>query len=46
MSMLKIGDVTVTKVVELDRSSFAIGSMLPDSTQERITAQRDWLGPA
>ena len=45
MSMLKIGDVTVTKVVELDRSSFAIGSMLPDSTPERIEAQRDWLGP-
>ena len=45
MSMLKIGDVTVTKVVELDRSSFAIGSMLPDSTPERIAAQRDWLGP-
>ena len=45
MSMLKIGDVTVTKVVELDRSSFPIGAMLPDSTPERIAAQRDWLGP-
>ncbi len=45
MSMLKIGDVTVIKVVELDRSSFAIGAMLPESTPERIEAQRDWLGP-
>ncbi len=45
MSMLKIGDVTITKVVELDRSSFPIGSMLPDSTPERIAAQSDWLGP-
>ncbi len=45
MTALTIGDVTVTKVVELDRSSFQIGAMLPDSTQERIAAQRDWLGP-
>jgi len=45
MSMLKIGDVTVIKVVELDRSSFAIGAMLPESTPERIEAQLDWLGP-
>ena len=28
MSMLKIGDVTVIKVVELDRSSFVVGAML------------------
>ncbi|HWM76393.1 MAG TPA: MBL fold metallo-hydrolase, partial [Methylomirabilota bacterium] len=45
MSMLKIGDVTVIKVVELDRSSFPISAMLPESTPERIEAQRDWLGP-
>ena len=45
MTALKIGDVTVTKVVELDRSSFEIGAMLPESTPERIAAQRDWMGP-
>lgn len=45
MTALKIGDVTVTKVVELDRSSTPIGFMLPDSTPERIAAQREWLGP-
>ena len=45
MSMLTIGDVTVTRVVELDRSSFEIGAMLPESTPERIAAQRDWMGP-
>ena len=44
-SQIKIGDVTVTKVVELDRSSFEIGAMLPESTPERIAAQRDWMGP-
>ncbi|HYR39975.1 MAG TPA: MBL fold metallo-hydrolase, partial [Methylomirabilota bacterium] len=45
MTALTIGDVTVTKVVELDRSSFEIGAMLPESTPERIAAQRDWMGP-
>jgi glyoxylase-like metal-dependent hydrolase (beta-lactamase superfamily II) len=45
MSMLKIGDVTVIKIVELDRSSYDVGAMLPESTPERIAAQRDWLGP-
>ena len=45
MTTLTIGDVTVTRVVELDRSSFEIGAMLPESTPERIAAQRDWMGP-
>ncbi len=45
MTALTIGDVTVTRVVELDRSSFEIGAMLPESTPERIAAQRDWMGP-
>jgi glyoxylase-like metal-dependent hydrolase (beta-lactamase superfamily II) len=45
MTALTVGDVTVTKVVELDRSSFEIGAMLPESTPERIAAQRDWMGP-
>jgi glyoxylase-like metal-dependent hydrolase (beta-lactamase superfamily II) len=42
---IKIGDVTVAKVVELDRSSYDVAAMLPESTPERIAAQRDWLGP-
>jgi glyoxylase-like metal-dependent hydrolase (beta-lactamase superfamily II) len=45
MTALTVGDVTVTRVVELDRSSFEIGAMLPESTPERIAAQRDWMGP-
>jgi glyoxylase-like metal-dependent hydrolase (beta-lactamase superfamily II) len=45
MTPLKFGDVTVSKVVELDRSATPIGFMLPDSTPERVAAQRDWLGP-
>jgi len=45
MTALTVGDVTVTRAVELDRSSFEIGAMLPESTPERIAAQRDWMGP-
>lgn len=45
MKDLSIGDVTVGKVIELDRSATPVGFMLPTSTPERIAAQRDWLGP-
>jgi glyoxylase-like metal-dependent hydrolase (beta-lactamase superfamily II) len=45
MTPLKFGDVTVSKVVELDRSATPVGFMLPDATPERIAAQREWLGP-
>src|SRR5262245_64361400 len=45
MKPLRIGDVSISKVIELDRSATPIGFMLPDSTPERIAAQRDWLGP-
>jgi glyoxylase-like metal-dependent hydrolase (beta-lactamase superfamily II) len=45
MIPLKFGDVTVSKVVELDRSATPLGFMLPDATPERIAAQREWLGP-
>ena len=45
MTTLKIGDVTVDKVIELDRSATPVGFMLPDATPERIAAQREWLGP-
>ena len=45
MIPLKIGDVTVGKVIELDRSATPVGFMLPDATPERIAAQREWLGP-
>lgn len=45
MTPLKIGDVTIGKVIELDRSATPLGFMLPDATPERIAAQRDWLGP-
>src|SRR5574342_1224152 len=45
MTVLKVGDVTVAKVVELDRSATPVDFMLPDATPGRIAAQREWLGP-
>src|SRR5439155_1007885 len=36
MSPLELGEVTVTRVIEIDRSSFTTLSMLPDSTPDAI----------
>jgi len=43
--MIRIGDVTITPVVEIGRSSFPTASMLPDSTPERVAAHHAWLKP-
>lgn len=45
MTTLKIGDVSVDKVVELDRSATPIDFMLPDASPDRIASQCEWLGP-
>ncbi len=45
MTTLKLGDVSVTRVIEIDRSSFPTASMLPDSTADAIARHHDWLRP-
>src|SRR2546421_9315747 len=45
MSPLELGDVTVTRVIEIDRSSFPTASMLPDSTPGAIARHHHWLRP-
>lgn len=45
METLKLGEVTISRVVELGRSSFPTASMLPDSTPDRIAAHMEWLQP-
>src|SRR5206468_10144288 len=45
MSTIRLGDVTITCVVEIDRSSFPTASMLPDSTPDAIAAHHGWLKP-
>ncbi|PYM30337.1 MAG: MBL fold metallo-hydrolase, partial [Candidatus Rokuibacteriota bacterium] len=45
MTTLTLGDVSVTRVIEIGRSSFPTTSMLPDSTAEAIARHHDWLRP-
>ena len=45
MNTLELGDVTVTRVIEIDRSSFPTASMLPDSTPDAIARHHHWLRP-
>src|SRR5256885_14548503 len=45
MNTLGLGDVTVTRVIEIDRSSFPTASMLPDSTPDAIARHHGWLRP-
>ena len=45
MVTFRLGDVTVTSIVEIGRSSFPTVSMLPDSTPETIAAHHSWLKP-
>jgi hypothetical protein len=42
---IRLGDVTITTVVEIPRSSFPTASMLPGSTPEAIAAHYGWLKP-
>src|SRR5262245_27119621 len=45
MTQIKLGEVTVSSVIEIGRSSFPTASMLPDSTPEAIAAHHSWLKP-
>lgn len=45
MASIKLGEVTVTSIVEIGRSSYATTSMLPDATAGAIAAHDSWLRP-
>jgi glyoxylase-like metal-dependent hydrolase (beta-lactamase superfamily II) len=45
MTTLTLGEVTVSRVVEIGRSSFPTASMLPASTPEAIARHHTWLKP-
>jgi len=45
MATIRLGDVAITPVVEIDRSSFPTASMLPDSTPAAEAAHHAWLRP-
>ena len=45
MQTMKLGEVSISRVIEIDRSSFPTASMLPDSTADEIAAHHRWLKP-
>jgi len=45
MNAIKLGEVTITRVVEVDRSSLPTARMLPDSSEAAIARHHGWLKP-
>jgi glyoxylase-like metal-dependent hydrolase (beta-lactamase superfamily II) len=45
MTPITIGEVTISSVVEIDRSSFPTPSMLPESTAAGVARHWPWLKP-
>jgi len=45
MTTLTLGDVSLTRVIEIGRSSFPTTSMLPESTAEGVARHHAWLKP-
>src|SRR2546428_13582631 len=43
---LTLGEVSLTRVIEIGRSSFLTTSMLPESTAEGVGRHHAWLKPA
>ena len=45
MQTMKLGEVTISRVIEIDRSSFPTASMLPRSSADVIAGHHRWLKP-
>jgi glyoxylase-like metal-dependent hydrolase (beta-lactamase superfamily II) len=45
MQTMKFGEVTISRVIEIDRSSFPTASMLPRSSADVIAGHHRWLKP-
>jgi glyoxylase-like metal-dependent hydrolase (beta-lactamase superfamily II) len=45
METIRLGDVTITRVVEIGRSAYSTAAMLPESTPEAIAKHHHWLKP-
>jgi glyoxylase-like metal-dependent hydrolase (beta-lactamase superfamily II) len=45
MSTFTFGEVSITRVIEIPRSSYPTSSMLPESTPEAIASHHGWLKP-
>jgi glyoxylase-like metal-dependent hydrolase (beta-lactamase superfamily II) len=45
MDVMRLGDVSITRVVEIDRSFYPTASMLPESTPDAVARHHDWIKP-
>src|SRR5512138_2325842 len=45
MHTLTLGDVSISRIVEIGRSSFPTAQMLPESDAERIASHHRWIKP-
>ena len=45
MHTIRLGDISIDRVVELDQVSLPTTAMLPDSTEADIAKHHEWLGP-
>jgi glyoxylase-like metal-dependent hydrolase (beta-lactamase superfamily II) len=45
MSTFTFGEVSITRVIEIPRSSYPTSSMLPESTPDAIARHHGWLKP-
>ena len=45
MSTITLGDVTITRVVEIGRSFYPTASMLPESTADAVARHHGWIRP-
>lgn len=45
MTTIRLGEVTIQSLVEIDRSSFPTPSMLPESTADGVARHFSWLKP-
>lgn len=45
MSQIKLGDVTIDRVVEAEGSGFFPGYIFPDADEPGVAAEHDWMAP-
>lgn len=45
MQTIELGDVTITRVIEIDRSFYPTASMLPESTADAVQRHYGWIRP-
>jgi glyoxylase-like metal-dependent hydrolase (beta-lactamase superfamily II) len=45
MDTIRLGDVTITRVIEIDRSFYPTAKMLPESTKDVVEKHYDWIRP-